>query len=326
MSPAHITEGKVAILTPTDPSITCKALAEAGFSPLVVRTDDELRAALADAVGLVIGAGFYKTHFSAISNAGPGLRFIQLSAAGFEVVEELGAPQGVQVARAEGIWGGAVAGHALMLVLSLLRKIPDSTRQQVARHWCRTEISPQLASLADRRVLVLGYGDIGSTLCGHLEHLGAEVTVIAASARSGGPSGGIRSLRDLDALLPQAEVLVCALPANDETRDLLNRERLLRLPKDAIVVNVGRGEVLDEAALAECLNSGALAGAALDVFREEPLPGVSPLWSTPNLLITPHVSPLGDRRALRMLAERVVENALRAMRGEDMQGRIDIRR
>ncbi len=322
MTATGTVKGKVAILTPTDPSETARALGEAGFEPAIAQDGASLRDALAGAVGLVIGSGFYKQFFDIISSA-DDLRFIQLSAAGYEVVDELGAPVGVQVARAEGIWGKAVAGHALALTLCLLRRLSRLGAAQAEGQWCRAQVAPELASLSDRNVLVLGYGDIGSAIASYMEVLGARVSVLASRARAGGPAGGIHGLDRLDELLPRAEVLISALPAMDATNGLLDRKRLARLPADAILVNVGRGEVLDEIALVDALHEGALGGAALDVFRTEPLPAGSPLWSAPDLLITPHVAPLGDRRALRMLAQRVVENAQRALDGKDMAGRID---
>ena len=98
------------------------------------------------------------------------------------------------------------------------------------------------------------------------------------------------TFEELDSVLPKTEILVMALPATKETNHILSRERIALLPRDAIVVNVGRGTAIDQEALMEALNAGRIAGAALDVVVPEPLPREHPLWSTRNLLLTPHIS------------------------------------
>ena len=144
-------------------------------------------------------------------------------------------------------------------------------------------------TLRNSRVLIWGFGSIAKTLAPYLIALGAHVSGIA---RSSGVRNGIEvfSEEKLPELLPKTDALVMILPGSDSTLNALNAKRLKMLPKHAWVVNVGRGTSVDEDALADALEKGEIAGAALDVFKTEPLPKSSRLWNTPNLLISPHAA------------------------------------
>jgi phosphoglycerate dehydrogenase-like enzyme len=151
-------------------------------------------------------------------------------------------------------------------------------------------------------VTIWGYGSIGRTLEPHLTALGATVTGAARSARQDGPVTVVDESQLVDQLA-RTDVLVMILPSTPSTRGALDAEKLAALPAHAWVVNVGRGDAVDEPDLMDALREGRIAGAALDVTSVEPLPADSPLWDTPNLIITPHAAggrPLG---ALDLLAE-----------------------
>ena len=139
---------------------------------------------------------------------------------------------------------------------------------------------------------MLGTGDIGSAFARRVKAF--EPKSVVGLCRSGECSersfDRIYRIDELDGVLRETELLVMCLPGTPETEGILSKERMELLPDDAYVVNVGRGSAIDEDALMECLESGKLAGAALDVFRNEPIPEGSPLWNTKNLLITPHVA------------------------------------
>ena len=127
----------------------------------------------------------------------------------------------------------------------------------------------------------------------------------------------------LDAELPKADVLVLAAPLTADTSEMMTRERLTRLPMGAIVVNVARGALLDDEALADLLDSGRLRGAVLDVFREEPLPASSRLWQLPNTLVVPHVSPVSPRRYWPRPLDLFLANWHRFVRGEPLLNLVD---
>ena len=153
----------------------------------------------------------------------------------------------------------------------------------------------EFRSLADARVLIWGFGSIAARLAPLLTALGADVRGVAQTAgtRHGYP---VISTFDLPDALPRTDALVSLLPATPQTTHMIDGAVLDLLPDHAVVVNVGRGSVLDEAALLDAVRSGGLAGAALDVFETEPLPASSPLWTEPRILISPHAAggrPLG---------------------------------
>lgn len=315
----------VAILTPTDPAPVAAALMGVeGICPVVVRSLAELVPHLPDAEGLVIGSYLYRDAFEAIVREAKALKWVQLSASGYEIYQEIGAPDGVQVMRATGVWGRSVAGHALALLLALMRRLPDVERARQERRWARAEMQPVLASLPGRRVLLVGYGDIGATLAPVLRGLGAEVTIVARRARANSPDGPVHGVSGIDALLDTAEMLVLTVPSSADTVGLLGRERLARLPKGALVVNVGRGEVLDETALAELLASRHLGGAGLDVFTAEPLPADSLLWDCPNVILSPHTAAFGDRDSLTRLGELTARNARLIAAGQTPVGLVGV--
>lgn len=217
----------------------------------------------------------------------PGLRAVVLASAGFEhALPHL--PAGVDLANAVGVHDTATAELALALMLGAQRALPVYAHTQAAGRWDRTGAG-QRRSLADSRVLVVGYGGVGRAVARRLVAGECEVVAVASREREGDELvervHGIESLSDL---LPAADVVVLAVPLTDVTRGLVGAQELALLPDDALVVNVARGGVLDNEALrAECA-SGRLR-AALDVTDPEPLPDDHPLWFTPGVLITPHV-------------------------------------
>ena len=139
---------------------------------------------------------------------------------------------------------------------------------------------------------MLGTGDIGASFAQRAKAMGAKsICGVRRTIKPADPAfDRIVTLSALDSVLPETDILVMALPSTGETVGVLSRERIALLPPQAIVVNVGRGTAVDQEALAEALNAGRIAGAALDVFVPEPLPRDHFLWETKNLLITPHVA------------------------------------
>ena len=147
-------------------------------------------------------------------------------------------------------------------------------------------------SLKDCRITVLGTGDIGTNFAKRAKAF--EPKIITGVCRSGKSKetvyDKVLGIGDLDKILPETDLLAMSLPGTPETKGILSRQRISLLPNGAYIVNVGRGSAIDEDALADNLESGHLAGAALDVFQTEPLPTGNRLWKTKNLLITPHVA------------------------------------
>lgn len=200
----------------------------------------------------------------------------------------------VILTNSRGIGAGTIAEHVLAVTLAMFRRLPMAFASQQARHWAQAEAfgPPSPRTIAGSHVLVVGMGSIGSAAARHFAALGAEVTGIR---RRGSPSPDAPAVpveppdRLLD-LLPRADVVVIAAPQTRETRGLIGRRELAAMRPGALLVNVSRGRIIDQAALIHALTAGTIGGAALDVFEHEPLPPDSPLWAMPNVLVTPHMA------------------------------------
>ncbi|MGC7097607.1 2-hydroxyacid dehydrogenase [Amycolatopsis lurida] len=211
----------------------------------------------------------------------PALRAVQTLSAGVDTILPF-LPDGVPLANGAGLHDLSVAEHALALILAAQRDLPRWFRQQGEGSWAREHTR----SLADSRVLVLGYGSIGRAI-GRFLHA-AEATLVPV-ARRARPDEGVHGVDELASLLPSVDILVSVLPGSESTRGLIGARELALLPDDALVVNVGRGATMDTAALTAETGTGRLR-AALDVLDPEPLPADHPLWTTPGVVITPHVA------------------------------------
>ena len=212
----------------------------------------------------------------------PALRLVQTQLAGFDGQVEL-LPDGVTLCNAAGVHDAATAEHAVGLTLALLRRVPEAVRG----HGSWQQLGAGMRSLADSRVMVLGYGSIGRALATRLLAHEAEVTAVATRPREDDLVGHVHGVDDLERLLPDQHVVIVLLPLSDRTRGFLGAERLALLADGAVVVNVARGGVLDtDAVIAE---AGRLR-FALDVTDPEPLPDGHPLWAAPDVLVTPHVA------------------------------------
>ena len=188
-----------------------------------------------------------------------------------------------------GAYGVSIAEHMIATSLVMMRRLNEFFEETRNGQW----LSPRSQrSLKDCRITVLGTGDIGTTFAKRAKAF--EPAQIIGVCRSGKSSesvyGKVLSVKELDDVLPETDLLAMSLPATAETKGILSRERMALMPEGAYIVNVGRGSAIDEDALADNLESGHLAGAALDVFQTEPLPADNRLWKTKNLLITPHVA------------------------------------
>ena len=209
----------------------------------------------------------------------PGLRAVQLQTAGYDGVVDL-VPPGIELLSARGVHDDATAELALGLTIAALRGIDVAVREH--GHW-RQETERR--SLADSLVAILGYGSIGRSIAVRMLACGARVTGVATSPREDDLLGQVVGRDDVD--WPAQDVVVVVLPLSPATRGIVDAAFLARLHDDALVVNVGRGPLLDTGAvLAE---AGRLA-FALDVTDPEPLPDDHPLWSAPRMLITPHIA------------------------------------
>ncbi|MGE0816885.1 MAG: D-2-hydroxyacid dehydrogenase [Vicinamibacterales bacterium] len=225
----------------------------------------------------------------------PRLRWVHTSAVavGTLCLDALAA-RGVAVSNSRGIQSTPIAEHVFALLLAMTRRLPLAFERQRQARWSQNEFGgPSLPSVLRGRTLgVVGLGSIGTEVARLGTAFGMRVVATRRDPARPAPPGVERvwGPEGLDALLAEADVVVVAAPLTGETEALLDRERLGRMKPGARLVNIARGQLVDGEALADAVAGGRLAGAALDVFAEEPLPPESPLWRTPNVIVTPHTS------------------------------------
>jgi len=258
------------------------------------------------------------------------LKWIHATAAG---VGQLMFPElrssGITLTNARGIHTIPMAEHILGFLIALARHFPLALRQQLKRHWAQQEIWDQPVrprELHGQVLLFLGFGAIGRETARLIRPLGMKIWAVTRSGQAD-PSIADRVFpaSRLDEALPQADFVVLAAPETPETHHLLDDRRLALLKPTAFLINVARGTLVDEAALAAALQQRSFAGAALDVTEEEPLPPESPLWSLENVFITPHISAVSEYLWDRQ-TELLLENLDRWFSCRELVNLVDLKR
>jgi D-2-hydroxyacid dehydrogenase (NADP+) len=232
----------------------------------------------------------------------------------------------IVLTNSRGIHAEAMAEHVIGVVIALFRKLPEAIRHQAARHWAHNELNGGAPFRLMRGAVVgiLGPGAIGSAVGQLASALGARVEAIRRRPELGAPAGvdAVFAPKDLLDRLAHWDVVVLATPLTAETQGLIGRLELAAMKRDAVLVNVGRGKLVREADLVDALRAGRLRAAALDVVEREPLDPESPLWTMPNVLITPHIS--GLRADYWEIATNLfMENLRRLDRGEPLLNVVD---
>jgi phosphoglycerate dehydrogenase-like enzyme len=274
----------------------------------------------------------------------PRLRWQQLTSAGIDhLVANPPWTRGVTLTNARGVYAVPIAQFVLAHVLRIAERMATRDVAQRDHHWPTEAEEPAFtgAQLREQTMLVVGYGGIGREVARLAKPFGLRVLAVKARPEvtadrsyrlpgTGDPDGTLpdrlAGLHDLDALLPQADYVVLTLPLTEASRRLLSRERISLLrARAAWLINVSRGPLADEAALAEALRARAIGGAVLDVFATEPLPADSPFWDLPNTIVTPHVSG-ADLTAPSTLADLFAENLLRFAADQPLLNVVDGKR
>ncbi len=198
-----------------------------------------------------------------------------------------------------GFHGQIMAESVVAMILACARGILAAHSWQRRDPWARLQIASQMRALRDQHVVILGFGSIGEWVARLLKPFGVRITGIKRTVGDKpdyfGPRDRVVSVDLLDSMLTEADHLVMVLPSGNSTDKILDARRLSLLPKRCYLHNVGRGNSIDEDALAHCLREGGISGACLDVFSKEPLPTNNPLLSCPNVLLMPHVSAIGEQ-------------------------------
>lgn len=252
------------------------------------------------------------------------LEWVQISSAGNEKYIN-GFPKGVILTNLSGAFGRSMSEFALMMTLNLYKMLHLYRDNQSNAYWHDEgrQLSPR-----KKNVLLLGAGNIASETAELFKAFECNITAIrrASDIKAEYPFDRFEALASLDEELKKADIVICALPETKETKKLLNKERLSLLKSDSVLINLGRGSLIDTDALVEILNENRILGAALDVTEPEPLPEEHPLWKCKNAIITPHITggSLGHLdETERRLFEICSENLQRYSEGRPLLNRVD---
>lgn len=277
-------------------------------------SDDELRDALGDA-DVTFSSVVRPDAFAGATR----LRWIHASSAGigstlFPALIE----SDVVLTNSRGVMSRWIAEHVLAVSLAWLRGMHLAIRRQAGGVWAQDEIAAwQRPPLAATRALIVGMGSIGTETARLMERAGMQTEGVGRRAREG--RHGVERLPDL---LPGADIVAITAPHTEETHHLFGREMLARMKAGSLLVNVGRGKLVDEAALIDALRQRRPGGAALDVFEHEPLAPDSPLWTMENVILTPHVAGFGHR-FWEAMVELFARNLERWLKGEPLENVVD---
>lgn len=286
-----------------------------GISGFQVWNRDELDARVGEADVLVI-SGLWRND---LLERATRLRFIQSIGAGTDQFgRDALSAKGIRLASASGVNVNAVSEHAMALILALARRLPEARDNQARHHWRGMigDLTQREDELGGKTLLIVGLGKIGGRLAKLAKAFDVRVIGVRRDPAAGkGAADSVHPMTELDSLLPQADIVALTCPLTGETEGLIDADALGRMKKSACLVNVARGKVVDENALVATMRAGGIAGAAIDVTPEEPLPAGSPLWDAPNVFITPHTG--GEtRRYEENVIDILLDNLERQWRGE----------
>jgi len=270
----HVTEDGFRTAAVKHPGLADALEISFGFDPA------KLGALLPETEVLVLSGG---VDISGLATAAKRLKWIQSTSAGVEKLAPY-VPSGIVLTNASGVHIPKGGEYAMTALLMLNHRVPHFVTAQRAARWDQAFAGP----IAGKTVLILGVGAIGSAAARLARRFGMRVIGVSRSAKRNKLVDRMYGPKDLKKALPRADFVLAILPLTSETRGLLGRAELDLLPRRAGLVNLGRGPVIDYEALADKLRKGELSGAVVDVYPEEPLPASSPLWSTPNLIMSPH--------------------------------------
>jgi phosphoglycerate dehydrogenase-like enzyme len=259
------------------------------------------------------------THFLQLPRA-PRLRWVQSSSSGVgEWVRRLGlVDTDIVVTNAAGIHARPLAEFVVFAMLYFAKRWPRMAAEQRAHHWERCAID----TLDGKTLGIVGLGRVGGKVAELAKPFGLRVV---GTRRSGASVAGVDQVyapHDLDLVLRQSDYLALCVPHTAETVGLIGARELAMLPKGAVLINIARGSVVDEAALLDALHTGHLAGAALDVFAKEPLPASSPFWDMPNVLVTPHSMSTACSEN-QQLVDLFCDNLRRYLNNEPLRNQVD---
>jgi len=268
----------------------------------------------------VYNSAFTAEFARVVRDKGKALKWIQFTTVGIEIGLRAGLPEGVWVTDGGDVSQRVLATHAMALMLGVMRGFRRFEQLRPQREWARNSMSSHIVDPDGTRMVILGMGHIGQDIARKAKAFDMEVICVTRSPAPAVPEiDRVVPREKVDEILPSADVVMVALPLDNITRGFLSAERIALMKETAILVNISRGKVVDEAALTRALAEGRIKGAGLDALAEEPLPATSPLWDLPNVLITPHVGGQGGHQLWRRMSELIRDNTRRYLSGAPLK-------
>jgi phosphoglycerate dehydrogenase-like enzyme len=285
---------------------------------VAIRTAEQLQSAIGSAEILIANNRTYNEAMGPLILAlGKNLRWIQFCTAGIERGIRFGLPRGIPVCNIPGIKGSTVAEHAMLLLLASFRRWREIETARAKREWIRERMHEAVRTLEGATLAIIGFGSIGQEVARKAKAFDMHVVTVTRAGHSG-PTVDEAVTRDrLHEVLPRADAVVLCLPVEADTVHFIGEAELASMKSTAVLINVGRGELVDEVALIRALEQCRIGGAALDVTTVEPLPADSPLWRLDNVLISPHVSGTG-KDASELFDRIFTENLARYRSGKPL--------
>ncbi|MDB5652084.1 MAG: D-isomer specific 2-hydroxyacid dehydrogenase NAD-binding protein [Hyphomicrobiales bacterium] len=283
-------------------------------------TMEAFAASLADAEILVIGNRAYdEAAAQTVLKHGTKLRWIQFTTSGIDKAIKFGLPVGVVVTNAAGLRAFSVAEHALALMLALVRRFRSTEQGQRDEVWCRDAVTPSMDNLAGKHLLIIGTGAIGQEIARKAGAFDMPVTGISRTTQALPHFDTVRPRAELPGAVAGADMIVMAANYEADTHEMFSRALIDAMKPTSYLVNIARGPLIDEAALVEALRDKRIAGAGLDVTVTEPLPAGHPLYSLPNVIVTPHIAGAGSSGTGAGMGKILADNLSLWLKGEPLQ-------
>ncbi len=268
---------------------------------------------------------FYGHPSAELLGIAPRLKWIQAPSAGVEFVARVPdlVASDVILTNTRGAHGPSIGEHTIALLLAMTRHIPESMEQQRRKHWERGRLYRTAREINGLTMGILGFGALGKGIATRAKAMEMNLLAVDAQAIAGEPLlDEVWPVSRLEEMLSLSDVVVVSAPLTPGTANLLNAEMIRAIKKDAYLIVVSRGGIIDEDAVVDALESGALAGAGIDVTAQEPLPTESRLWEAPRLILTPHLAGASAPKERRVV-EIFKENLIRYQNGDPLLNVVD---
>jgi phosphoglycerate dehydrogenase-like enzyme len=284
----------------------------------IVWSAEELEAAVGDATLVLFSNRICTPEVGAALRRGAthSLKWVHSHSAGIERISTMGIPEGVPLTHSAGAKASACAEHAMMLLLALSRRIWELNAAKARHYWARREMNFTVRGLEGETLVIIGLGGIGRDIARKAKAFDMRVVGVSRAGRACGDVDAVVSRERLIDALADADAVIIATDSDPTSRKMMNDAAFAAMKPTAYVINIARGEIVDQDALARALQGGLIAGAATDVADPEPLDPDSPLWDMENVIISPHISAAGNNVSYRRLKDLFAGELARFRAGE----------